>query len=42
MTGVYKASRYAQEARSQFGADAYLLKPLDPKRLQEVLLSLLR
>lgn len=42
MTGVYKSSRYAQEARAQFGADAYLLKPLDPEKLREVLLALLR
>lgn len=41
MTGVYKSSRYAQEAKTQFGADGYLLKPLDPEKLQEALLSLL-
>lgn len=41
MTGVYKSSRYAHEAKAQFGADAYLVKPLDPDRLQEVLLALL-
>lgn len=41
MTGVYKSSRYAQEARTLFGADGYLVKPLDPEKLREVVLALL-
>jgi two-component system OmpR family response regulator len=40
MTGVFKGSRAAAEARSQHGAAAYFEKPFEAKKLLEMLRSL--
>ena len=37
MTGLYKAPHYKYEAFSTFGADAYLLKPIEPEELRKLL-----
>ena len=42
MTGVYKSAKYATEAKSQYGADGYIYKPLQPETLQEALGRVLR
>ncbi|MFI5120845.1 MAG: PleD family two-component system response regulator [Thermoanaerobaculia bacterium] len=40
MTSLYKGQRYRSEAMSNFGADGYLSKPLDPDLLASTLRSL--
>ncbi len=37
MTSLYKGQRYRGEAMSNFGADGYLAKPLDPELLAKTL-----
>lgn len=37
MTAIYKHIRYRNEARLKYGIDAYLIKPVTRKDLQEVL-----
>jgi CheY-like chemotaxis protein len=41
MTSVYKGQRYRSEAMSNFGADGYLVKPIDPELLAKTLRELL-
>ncbi len=41
MTSLYKGQRYRSEAMSDFGADGYLGKPLDPDLLAKTLRDLL-
>jgi two-component system, OmpR family, phosphate regulon response regulator PhoB len=40
MTSLYKGQRYRSEAMSQYGADGYLAKPLDPELLATTLTAL--
>jgi CheY-like chemotaxis protein len=40
MTSLYKGQRYRSEAMSEFGADSYLEKPLDPELLATTLNAL--
>jgi CheY-like chemotaxis protein len=40
MTSLYKGQRYRGEAMSNFGADGYLAKPLDPELLATTLRAL--
>jgi CheY-like chemotaxis protein len=40
MTALYKGQRYRTEAMSNFGADGYLAKPLDPELLATALRAL--
>jgi CheY-like chemotaxis protein len=40
MTSLYKGQRYRSEAMSEFGADGYLGKPLDPELLATTLRAL--
>lgn len=40
MTSLYKGQRYRSEAMSNFGADGYLGKPLDPELLAKTLREL--
>jgi CheY-like chemotaxis protein len=37
MTSLYKGQRYRSEAMSEFGADGYLGKPIDPELLAKTL-----
>jgi len=37
VTGLYKAPHYKYEAFHSFGADEYLLKPVEPEELRKVL-----
>jgi CheY-like chemotaxis protein len=37
MTGLYKAPRYKYEAFHSFGADDYVLKPIEPEELRKLL-----
>jgi DNA-binding response OmpR family regulator len=36
LTAVYKHSRYRNEARTRYGVDEYLLKPVDPQSLAQL------
>jgi CheY-like chemotaxis protein len=40
MTSLYKGQRYRSEAMSEFGADGYLGKPIDPELLAKTLREL--
>ena len=40
MSSVYKGQRYRGEAMTDFGADGYLAKPLDPELLAKTLREL--
>jgi CheY-like chemotaxis protein len=40
MTSLYKGQRYRSEAMSDFGADGFLAKPLDPELLATTLRAL--
>jgi CheY-like chemotaxis protein len=40
MTSLYKGQKYRSEAMSNFGADGYLAKPLDPELLAKTLREL--